>query len=146
MTSVRSSHGIILVYLNLWRCTGKRKKKKTLILILRCIVSCLSLCDFFSISWGKFTQKTKSNHLYCFSPDSKSLVWPCRYNMWTFFGPLLDFFWCNTHWESSHQNAHSGELLQLSNIIHAKNAKTDLQRNKQNKEVFIKSTVETCVE
>lgn len=27
--------------------------------------------------------------------------------MWTFFGAVLDFFWCNTDWESSHQNAHS---------------------------------------
>lgn len=27
--------------------------------------------------------------------------------MWTFFSPLLDFFWCNSYWESSHQNAHS---------------------------------------
>lgn len=36
--------------------------------------------------------------------------------MWTFFGSLLDFFWCDTHRESSHQDAHSGEL-QL-NYIH----------------------------
>lgn len=83
----------------------------------------------------------KSNHLYLFPPtDSKPLVWLGRNNLWTFFGSLLDFFWCNTHRKSSHQNAHSGELLLFINIqdMDVNNARADM--------LFIeKSAVETCL-
>lgn len=83
----------------------------------------------------------KSNHLYLFPPtDSKPLVWLGRNNLWTFFGSLLDFFWCNTHRKSSHQNAHSGELLLFINIqdMDVNNVRADM--------LFIeKSAVETCL-
>lgn len=117
MTIIRSCH-------NQWQSVGAPVDfrsnvhlQKNFNIVLHCFMSCTSSI-WCIICLEVNLHKVKFKHLYCLSPDSKSLVWPGRNNMWTFFGPLLGFFWCNTNWESSHQNAHSGEL-QFNNVNNA---------------------------